>query len=335
MTQVTATDQDNQTLTYQIIAGADFDKFQINASTGQLTFKSAPDFEAPTDGNHDNNYQVQVGAFDGIDFGIQTITVAVTDVNETQPDDYRDILSDSSAPLGQVAVGGSTTGVIVPKTADVNGDKDVFAVTLQQGHVYKISVNGEAVGGEAALADTYFTVRGSDFNTRLTGLYSNSFDTYDNAGGSNNAVVEFGATQSASNQYYIVVGAGGANFASAHGGYRLQVDDVTASEPGGTTRYRQGYRFRFRARCRERFRRLRRRFGGRLQDRRSRQRHAHREPQRTSRQSRHTAARCVRPSDRQFVARRHPERANYSSSFPGAGGLCRSSTGACRRGIAV
>ena len=73
VTQVTATDQDNQSLTYQIIAGADFDKFQINATTGQLTFKSAPDFEAPTDGNHDNNYQVQVGAFDGIDFGIQTI----------------------------------------------------------------------------------------------------------------------------------------------------------------------------------------------------------------------------------------------------------------------
>ena len=48
---VTATDADQpaQTLSYSIVGGADAAKFSINASTGALSFVSAPDFETPTD----------------------------------------------------------------------------------------------------------------------------------------------------------------------------------------------------------------------------------------------------------------------------------------------
>jgi serralysin len=48
---VTATDADlpAQTLSYSIVGGADAAKFSINASTGALSFVTAPDFEAPTD----------------------------------------------------------------------------------------------------------------------------------------------------------------------------------------------------------------------------------------------------------------------------------------------
>ncbi len=48
---VNATDADlpAQTLTFSITGGADAASFAINASTGVVTFVSAPDFEAPTD----------------------------------------------------------------------------------------------------------------------------------------------------------------------------------------------------------------------------------------------------------------------------------------------
>jgi len=46
---VTATDADlpAQTLTYSISGGADSGKFAINATTGELTFQAAPDYENP------------------------------------------------------------------------------------------------------------------------------------------------------------------------------------------------------------------------------------------------------------------------------------------------
>ena len=84
VTTVTATDPDvGTTLTYSISGGADAMLFQINASTGALSFISAPDFEHPTDTDHNNTYLVQVRAFDGILFDEQLLTVTVLDVNDT------------------------------------------------------------------------------------------------------------------------------------------------------------------------------------------------------------------------------------------------------------
>jgi len=48
---VTATDADlpAQAVNYSITGGADAGKFTINATTGELTFSAAPDYETPTD----------------------------------------------------------------------------------------------------------------------------------------------------------------------------------------------------------------------------------------------------------------------------------------------
>src|SRR5216684_2972849 len=49
-TTVTATDADaGSTLTYSIVGGADATRFTVDASTGALSFVSAPDYETPTD----------------------------------------------------------------------------------------------------------------------------------------------------------------------------------------------------------------------------------------------------------------------------------------------
>ena len=57
-------------------------KFTINASTGALAFKAAPDFEAPSDVGSDNTYKVNAGVGDGTNVTTQNITVMVTNVNE-------------------------------------------------------------------------------------------------------------------------------------------------------------------------------------------------------------------------------------------------------------
>ena len=83
VTTVTATDADGTSPTFSITGGADAALFSIDANTGVLTFNAAPDYENPADANTDNNYIVQVTASDGTTTDVQTITVSVTNVNDT------------------------------------------------------------------------------------------------------------------------------------------------------------------------------------------------------------------------------------------------------------
>ncbi|MBS1187140.1 MAG: hypothetical protein H6R04_1158, partial [Burkholderiaceae bacterium] len=87
VTTVTATDANAaDVLAYSISGGADMAKFAINASTGALSFKSAPDYETPADADGNNSYVVEITASDGNGGSdVQTITVNVTDVAETPP----------------------------------------------------------------------------------------------------------------------------------------------------------------------------------------------------------------------------------------------------------
>ncbi len=80
VTTVTATDVDGPALAFSINGGADAARFKINAATGVLSFKTAPNFEAPTDVGKNNGYVVAVRASDGSLFDQQTITVNVTNV---------------------------------------------------------------------------------------------------------------------------------------------------------------------------------------------------------------------------------------------------------------
>ena len=93
---VTATDADaSDSITgYTVTGGADRALFSIDTNTGALTFKSAPNYEAPTDAGTDNDYAVAVTATSGTSTRAltvtQTITVTVTDVDGEAP----------SAPVG-------------------------------------------------------------------------------------------------------------------------------------------------------------------------------------------------------------------------------------------
>ena len=81
---VLATDRDSQDSVtgYAITGGADRDEFTIVSDTGVLSFKTEPDFDAPTDADTNNEYVLMVtatsGAGDRQRTATQTIEVTVT-----------------------------------------------------------------------------------------------------------------------------------------------------------------------------------------------------------------------------------------------------------------
>ena len=76
---LTATDSDNDTLTYSI-SGTDASSFTINATTGVVTFNTAPDFETKS------SYSFVATVNDGTTTTNQNVTITISDVDETLPD---------------------------------------------------------------------------------------------------------------------------------------------------------------------------------------------------------------------------------------------------------
>ncbi|MFB6243970.1 MAG: PKD domain-containing protein, partial [Halobaculum sp.] len=73
-------------VTYSLAGGADASLFEVDSATGEVQFTSAPDYEAPADADTNNDYVVDVRASDGAANATQTVTVTVTNVDETAPD---------------------------------------------------------------------------------------------------------------------------------------------------------------------------------------------------------------------------------------------------------
>ena len=156
----TATDPDaGTTLTYSISGGVDAALFNINASTGAVTFKASPNFEAPTDSGANNVYDITVQASDGALTASKAVAITVTDVFETPPT----FKFTSSATLGvneNVSVGGSIYGAAasipgVDGTVvySVSGGADAasFAIDAATGALsFKYSPDYEAAGDAGA-----------------------------------------------------------------------------------------------------------------------------------------------------------------------------------------
>ncbi|MCE7992287.1 MAG: hypothetical protein HEP71_09915 [Roseivirga sp.] len=77
---ITATDVESSNFTYALGTGNDEDKFNINGNL--VTFKTAPDFENPTDGGTNNTYVIEVKVTENSLTVNQNVTITVTDVVE-------------------------------------------------------------------------------------------------------------------------------------------------------------------------------------------------------------------------------------------------------------
>ncbi|WP_408589829.1 cadherin-like domain-containing protein [Novosphingobium sp.] len=120
VTTVHATDAESDAVTYSIAGGADAALFQINATTGALSFKNAPNYEAPADAGHDNGYAVTVRASDGTATTDQALSVNVTDVADTHSSKAAYLLSSDPNVTVQAII---TTG---DATSKVGGGTYLF-----------------------------------------------------------------------------------------------------------------------------------------------------------------------------------------------------------------
>lgn len=83
---IAASDADGDTLTYEIVGGVDAAAFEIDPETGELSFKAGPDYEAPTDADGNNVYDVTVKVSDGKGGEeIKPLWIKVKDVAESTP----------------------------------------------------------------------------------------------------------------------------------------------------------------------------------------------------------------------------------------------------------
>ncbi|WP_189347855.1 DUF4347 domain-containing protein, partial [Undibacterium macrobrachii] len=82
ITTVQASDVDATTSIVYSVSGTDAALFDINNATGALTFKNAPNFEAPADSGANNVYDIVVSASDGTLSDTQAISITVTDSND-------------------------------------------------------------------------------------------------------------------------------------------------------------------------------------------------------------------------------------------------------------
>ena len=96
-----ARDDDGDPVTFAIAGGADADDFALTGA--QLALRAAPDYEAPTDANGDNIYEVTVEATDG-QGGRDTlaVTMTVTNLEDERPPGSIRLVGGSSALEGRV-----------------------------------------------------------------------------------------------------------------------------------------------------------------------------------------------------------------------------------------
>ncbi len=113
-----ATDADGDMLRYSL-SGTDAARFTIDADTGEVRFRAAPDFEAPGDADGDNVYDIIVTAFDGTNRTDHNVAITVTDENDLVA------LSSLDGTNGFILTGIDAvdwSGWSVSSAGDVNGD---------------------------------------------------------------------------------------------------------------------------------------------------------------------------------------------------------------------
>ena len=219
---VAATDPEDATLSYSLVG--DSGSFEIDEATGELFYTgSGEDYETDT-----TRFTLTVRASDGSETADTTVTVNVTDVEETVPEPLTSVsepggsdLPEDTSTTGRVAVDETATGDI-----GTARDRDWFAVELVAGREYQIDLRGSPTD-DGTLSDP-----------RLYGVHDAAGSLIartanDDGGEGYNSRVTFTATGSGT--HYIEAGAYGSN----RGTYELEVTDKspadTDSQPDTTT----------------------------------------------------------------------------------------------------
>ena len=118
-----ATDAEGDSITYSLFGGVDQDKFSIDASSGELRFINAPDYEVPDDDGGDRIYEVRISASDSQDSSSMMLTVTITDVAEATdsvplPTDFTAAAGDANVTLTWTPSESDSTTYTIYRSSD-------------------------------------------------------------------------------------------------------------------------------------------------------------------------------------------------------------------------
>jgi glucose/arabinose dehydrogenase len=133
--QASATDGDNDPLSYSIAGGADAARFTING-TGQLSFVSTPNFEQPADADANNVYAVTLSVSDGKTSVTRDVQVTVTNSKE-------------GIVVHRIAMGFSQP---VQAFRVPNSDDELYVIE-KAGRIYRLNVTTGAKTLEATVSN--------------------------------------------------------------------------------------------------------------------------------------------------------------------------------------
>ena len=144
---LSADDDDNDSVTFAL-SGTDAGLFDLNTTTGVLTFLNSPDYESPADGDFDNIYELEVSVSDAQDTSPSSplrITIqdqsedfTLTVVVEGEGTVTSDGVSVSSSHTFTHSIDANVSLVTVPEltsvfshwTGDVNGSENTTTVNI-------------------------------------------------------------------------------------------------------------------------------------------------------------------------------------------------------------
>ncbi len=120
-------DQPVQKLSFSLSGGTDSELFLLDSDTGDLSFKTAPDFENPDDSTAENIYIVEITVDDG-NGGTYTQSVSIQIENAAEAPD----LSDQSVAIEEQSNVGSLVTTLVANDPDAN---ETFSYSIVEGNL--------------------------------------------------------------------------------------------------------------------------------------------------------------------------------------------------------
>ena len=169
---------------FSIADGLDGSLFEI--VNGNLQFRTAPDFEHPSDSNHNNIYSVTVSASDGLNSSAKTFLVQVTNVNEA-PHAVDDIVITNNAdgstykiPDWALLANDSDPDGNAPRLTAIIASSEFASIDLTT-NPGNVTIHDILVGGS-------FTYRTSDGSLSDTAHVTVTQDTGTMNGGSGNEI---------------------------------------------------------------------------------------------------------------------------------------------------
>lgn len=175
--EFSAIDPEGDALSFSI-GGVDAALFDINAETGALSFRAAPDFEAPADADGDNDHELVVSVSDGDLSTSVEVTVRVSDVEETVffvGTSGRDHLLGSTADETFLLRGGNDMvvtggGADVIVFTDTPGYRDVVTITDFDSTMDQLDLGGLSVSQSASRAGLTLLILDNNDTIALLGV---------------------------------------------------------------------------------------------------------------------------------------------------------------------